>query len=52
MTYQVSEGLQKDLDNKREWRDLTTYLRNQSNNRLRKIIKFSTEEIQERKRRQ
>jgi hypothetical protein len=49
---QISDGLKKDLENKKEWSDLTIYLENQSSNRLRKIIKFTTEEIQKRQKRE
>lgn len=48
---QISDGFKKDLENKKEWRDLFIYLENQSSRRLRKIIKFSTEEIQKRRKR-
>jgi len=51
MTYTISDGFKKDLENKKEWRDLTMYLEQLSSNRLRKIIKFSTEEIQKRRKR-
>ena len=33
MNYELSEGTKKDLENKKEWRDLTIYLKNQGSNR-------------------
>ena len=53
MNYQIKgfEEYYKDLEKKKEWRDLTMYLEQLSSNRLRKIIKFSTEEIQKRRKR-
>tara|TARA_Y100001968_G_scaffold293936_1_gene300175 strand:+ start:317 stop:496 length:180 start_codon:yes stop_codon:yes gene_type:complete len=54
MNYQIkerSEEYYKDLEKKKEWRDLTILLKSLSSRRLRNVIKFSKEEIQKRRKR-
>ena len=54
MNYQIkewSEEFKKDLEKKKEWTDLTIFLKGLSSNRLRNVIKFSKEEIQKRRKR-